>query len=93
MDQIELFKFYKVYRSTAMLDEDIKGIKKINNLISKYNNTKRQSYFLEAVNLLKIANNVFDINKKFIKFIKESFIDKSNVRVYNQIVREANLWN
>ncbi len=93
MEQIDIFKFYKVYRSTDMLDEDIKGIKKINNLISKYNNTGREHYFLESINLLKIANNVFKIDKRFIKFVKDSFIESTNVRIFNQIVKEANLWN
>lgn len=89
----DIYKFYKIYRSTSMLDDDIKGIKKINNLICKYNNTGRDHYFLEAINLLKIANNIFEVNKKFVKLIKDSFIDPDNARIFNQIVKEADLWN
>lgn len=91
MTQGDIYKFYKVYRSTAMFEEDIKGLKKINNLISKFLLTDRENYFLEAVNLLKIANNIFEVSPNFLRLIKDSYIDNNNYKIFNQIVKEAEL--
>ncbi len=85
----DFFKFYRIFRVTNLLDEDLKGLKKINNLINKFRQTSKDNYFDEAINLLKIANNIFVIDKKFIKAIKERFIDNDNYTIFNRIVKQS----
>lgn len=70
----ELLKFYKVYRTTGMVEDDIKSIKKINNLMYKYNNTQKDRYRLEAINILKTTANLVNFDDEFVDIIKKRII-------------------
>jgi len=53
---------YKVARITKFIDEDIKLIKKLNQILSKLERTEKDRYILEAINILRQLNNVFYFN-------------------------------
>jgi len=84
-----LFKRYRYFRTTDLIDEDLKGIKKINNLITKYQGTGKPIYFAEAINLLKVSSNLFTADRSFIKLIRDSYIDQANRKIFNQIVKQS----
>lgn len=53
---------YKVPRITKFIDEDIKQIKKLNNVFIRMERNNKEENIIEAINILKQLNNVFDIN-------------------------------
>lgn len=48
---------YKEFMMTPILEQDIKLIKKINNLMSKFNSTEKSSYIFEIINILSTMKN------------------------------------
>lgn len=84
----ELQKYYTVFRTTIMVDNDIKLFKKINNLISKYCNTEKERYRFEAVNILKIASNMTTFCDSFKGLLRKELIDECNYSEYDRIVNE-----
>lgn len=87
----EIFPFYKVYRTTGMIEGDIKGIRKINNLIFKYNNTQKERYKLEAINILKTTANLVDFNDDFVKIIENRIILEEHRPLFSSLVSEMYL--
>ena len=57
---------YKTQRISAFINEDIKQIKKLNLTLQKLEKYNRDIYILETFNILKILNNIFDINKLYL---------------------------
>lgn len=54
--------YYKIsFVTTSMLEEDLKLIKKLNNLFVKLEKTNKDIYVREIINVLKILNNVIQI--------------------------------
>lgn len=47
---------------SAFLDNDIKNIRKINNICSKFIKTQKISYLIEIINIFKMLENVLDIS-------------------------------
>ena len=72
--------FYKGYRMTPMIDEDLKLIKKLNVIFGKLEKTGKDTYFLEAINIMKTLNNVLKI-----KDMQEIFLELINLN-YQQVV-------
>lgn len=74
----EIFKHYKVFRTSSMVDEDMKSMRKINNLITKFTNTGKERYQYEAINILKTVTNLVKFDVEFITLMKTKMIDKDN---------------
>ena len=53
---------YKVPRVTSFINEDIKLIKKLNQIFQRFERYEKEIYILEAMNVLKQLNNVFDLD-------------------------------
>ena len=57
---------YKVPRLTVFIDEDLKYVKKLNQVLVKLEKTKKEIYILESINILSILDNTLDMNKFYI---------------------------
>lgn len=59
--------YYRSFYMTRLLELDIKNLKRINNIYSKYLRTNRQSYIIEVVNILRtLNNNIFVADAKYL---------------------------
>ena len=85
----ELLKHYKVYRTVGMVDHDIKSIKKINNLMYKFNNTQKNRYRLEAINILKTTANLVNFDDDFIKILKKRIILTEHLEQFEGLLNET----
>lgn len=57
---------YKTHRTSKLINEDIKLIKKINQILVRFEKyDKKQQHILEIVNVLRLLNNLFDIDKLY----------------------------
>lgn len=52
---------YKVPRITKFIEEDIKTIKRLNQILIRLEKNKKEKYILESVNVLVQLGNVFDL--------------------------------
>jgi hypothetical protein len=59
---------YKVHRVSALIDEDIKLIKKLNITLQKLEKTNKDQYILESINILRVLTNVFDAGSLYFKY-------------------------
>lgn len=71
---------YKVSRMSSFIDEDIKLIKKLNQLYQRLEKNKKDIYILEIINILKMLINVFDVEK-----LKDVLYELIDIRYYNTI--------
>lgn len=85
----ELFKHYKVFRTTDLIEDDIKSIKKINNLITKFKNTEKDKYKLEIINILKMIQNMVSFEGNFLDIIKAEIIEDDKHEDFNHILGEV----
>lgn len=81
-------KYYKVFKTTESIQVDLKLIKKINNLISKWLKTDKEMYKDEIMNIFKINENIFNVNNSFIELIKENFIEKQHIKTFDRLYSE-----
>jgi len=56
---------YKVPRVTSFINEDIKLIKKLNQIFQRFERYEKEIYILEAMNVLKQLDNVFDLDSLY----------------------------
>ena len=90
--KMKLALAYKVSRITKFIDEDIKLIKKLNQILSKLERTEKDRYILEAINILRQLNNVFDFDTLYpilcelvdIKFHSTMILLNDNMNNYSQ---------
>jgi len=59
---IDFARAYICYRTTPMIDIDVKQFKKINTLLGKLERTEKDSYALEIINIIRTLSNVMDLN-------------------------------
>lgn len=85
----ELLKGYYVFRTTKLINEDIKLLKKMNNLMQKYTNTNKDKYRLETINILKITSNVVTFSKELIDIIKKKLIEEKHREIFDEIIVET----
>jgi len=85
----EIFKYYKVFRTTSMVDGDIKSLKKINNLITKFTNTDKDRYEKEAINIMKTTANLVDFNLNFVDLVKSKMIAEENQPIFDLFVQRV----
>lgn len=78
----DVFRHYKVFRTTSMVDEDMKSMRKINNLIKKFTNTGKDKYQYEAINILKMISNLVNFGDDFILLMKTKMIDEDNHPIF-----------
>jgi len=60
--RIQLALAYKVHRVTKFIDDDIKQIKKLNQILVKMERSNKEQYILESINIVKQLDNVFDLD-------------------------------
>lgn len=60
---IALAHTYTCFRTTAMVDNDLRTIKKINIIIGKLDRTDRDSYAMEVINIIRMLENITDISQ------------------------------
>lgn len=79
----ELVLNYKVFRISEMVDDDLQYIRKLNNILKKYKNSKnndKKEYYLKIIrNILKTLDNIFyfeDIKEILLKICKNNEILK-----------------
>jgi hypothetical protein len=53
---------YKVPRITKFIEEDIKQIKKLNQVLIRLERNDKEQYILESVNILRQLENVFNLD-------------------------------
>jgi hypothetical protein len=88
---ISLALAYKVPRITKFIIEDIKLIKKLNQVLSKLERTEKERYILESINILRQLNNVFDFDVLYpalcelvdIRFHSTMILLNKNMNVYS----------
>ena len=80
-----LFKLSIRFQTSLSIDEDIKILKKINNLISKYNRTGYDKYPSEVINTLIILSNTYTVDKDLTNLIEKEFIEDENKESFRQI--------
>lgn len=85
----EIFRYYKVNRTSSLIDSDLKFLRKVNNLISKYVNTEKEKYKLEAINIIKSTGNLVNFNDGFTSLIREKIIDRENQQFFTSLVEES----
>ena len=85
----EFTSYYKVFKTSNSIDSDIKLIKKINNLISKWLKFEKDHYKLEILNILKINENIFNVNSSFMGLIRDNFIEEQYLPIFNNLYREC----
>ncbi len=73
-----LFMRARSFKTTSSLDEDIKLIKKINTLLSKWKRTDDERYHKEINNSLLILNNIFALDQIIRDHIAQLFIVEDN---------------
>lgn len=84
----DIFKYYTVYRSTGLIESDLKSLRKINNLIYKYCNTELERYKYEAINILKTALNMVKPEPGFFDLLRNKVIDEDKHPIFNGFVEE-----
>lgn len=85
----EIFRYYKVFRTTDLVEKDIKMLRKLNNLIDKYTNTGNDRYQFEAQNILKTASNYMNFDDSLLDIIKDKMIQDENHPIFDAFARES----
>ena len=85
----DIFKYYTVFRSTGLIESDIKSLKKINNLIYKYLNTDIDRYKHEAINILKTAINMVNPVPEYFDLLRNKIIEEDKHLIFNGFVEEV----
>jgi len=81
-----LFRYAKGFKTTVSLDNDVKLVKKLNNLIAKYlRYGKEQKYLLEIINILKVLENQFIYSSGLRDLILNMFIDTENKSTFIEV--------
>jgi hypothetical protein len=60
--KLQIALAYKVPRVTNFILEDIKLMKKLNQIFQRFEKYEKDIYILEVINVLKQLDNVFDLN-------------------------------
>ena len=60
--KLKLVQAYKVPRFTSFVEGDLKLIKKLNQVLQRLEKYEKDQYILEATNIIKTLDNVFDLN-------------------------------
>lgn len=92
-----LAHYYRSFYMTRLLESDIKSLKRINNIYSKYIKTQKTSYMVEIVNILRSLNNNMDVSEAkytLLQYIDDQYKSSIIVLIDNldtpnqQLVRE-----
>jgi len=79
----ELIKRYSTFRTSELMEDDIKIIKKLDNILKKAIESEN---FIEFDNTVKIISNIINIDKEIIKIISNKFISSHNREIFIQMV-------
>lgn len=84
----EIFKHYRVFRTTTLVEDDIKSLKKINNLITKFSNTGNDKYQFEIINIMRMIANLVNFTTDFVGFVKEKIIENDNQPIFELLAEK-----
>ena len=73
--------YYKVHRTTPMIGDDLKLVKKLNAVFIKLEKSDKEVYLLEAVNIVKTLNNVLKIGE-----MQEIFLELVNMKFRQSVL-------
>ena len=76
-----LAPYYRVPRTTPMIGEDLKLIKKLNGVFIKLEKSDKEAYLLEAVNIVKTLSNVLKIQE-----MSEIFLELVNLKFHQSVL-------
>jgi hypothetical protein len=76
-----LAHYYKVPRTTPMIGEDLKFIKKLNTVFIKLEKTDKEVYLLEAVNIVKTLNNILNVQD-----MQPIFLELVNLKYHQSVL-------
>lgn len=62
---LKVVSAYKINRISNFIEEDIKQIKKLNQILQRLEKYNKEQYILESMNVLLSLDNIFDINKLY----------------------------
>lgn len=86
MDEFKkvLFKNSIGFKTTVSLENDLKIIKRLNNLVAKDNRAvDSDKYSLEIINIFVMLGNRFTLTKSLKDIIVSKFIDSDNIEKFN----------
>lgn len=63
--KLKIASSYKVSRITLFINEDIKLMKKLNQIFQRFEKYEKDIYILEIINVLKQLDNVFDLDELY----------------------------
>jgi hypothetical protein len=63
--KLKISSAYKVPRISNFINEDIKLMKKLNQIFQRFERYEKDIYILEIINVLKQLDNVFDLNQLY----------------------------
>jgi len=84
-----LFSYYKIYRTSKLINDDLKILKKINNLSLKYLKLGKTRYKLEIINIIRIMYNLFNVDSNLIKLLKEEIIEEAYHNLFTSFLEEC----
>lgn len=80
-------KRYITFRSDKQIKEDLKELKKVNNILNKFRRTGREFYYDEVINIIKTTNNVLTFDEILLNLFMDFYLDDDNndllVEIYN----------
>lgn len=64
--KLKIVRAYRIPRMSSFIADDIKQIKKLNQVLQRLEKYKKEQYILEAINILRTLDNIFNMNLLFI---------------------------
>lgn len=89
----KLFSYYKIYRTSKLIVDDLKIFKKINNLSLKYLKTEKLRYKLEIINIIRIMHNLFNVDENLIDLFKEEIIEDVYHNLFTNFLEDCKHYN
>ena len=87
----ELSKRYKVIRPKKLVNQDLRNLKKINNLLLKYQKTQDYSVLQEVKNILILTFNLIDFDVVFYTLFRNAFIMNDSYKLLDEVFTEIQL--
>lgn len=81
---------YKIPRLTVLITEDLKLVKKLNQILVKLERTNKEVYIHESINILQTLSNILDMNKFYLVLCEmlEPKFHETILLLYNKISNE-----
>lgn len=63
--RVKIALAYKLPRVTKFIDDDVKLIKRLNQVLVRLERHEKEKYILESMNIIRQLDNVFNLNKLY----------------------------